>query len=340
MNGVIAAATVRAYDGTGRLAGTAVSDVEGRFALELTKPGPYRLVSSGGRLNGTEYRGELGAWCGEGLECGVTPLSTALVNLMQEGGFNAGDGKAFLYGALGLEEDPFLGDAGGVEGFDLAAARTALANGTGLQSWVSSVVAWTLNTNPSAPPGIPPEEPGAETNPPPAPDPDLIPEPDPIPEPEPGPEPAPMPIGPPGSCPQGSERSELLRLVNNARSVARQCGSTAHGPAAPLQWSCQLESAALGHSIDMGLHNFFSHTGSDGLSPGHRITQAGYTWRGWAENIAAGHPTAEAVVLAWLNSPGHCRNIMNPNMVHMGVAYTRPTGSNFRIYWTQKFARP
>ena len=131
MNGIIAGANVRAYDAMGKLTGTAVSDSEGRFELELAIPGPYRLVSSGGWLNGTEYLGELAAWCGEDPECGVTPLSTALVNLMQEGGFNAGDGKAFLYGALQLTEDPFLGDGGGV-GFDLAAARVALANGAGL----------------------------------------------------------------------------------------------------------------------------------------------------------------------------------------------------------------
>ena len=131
MNGIIAGATVRAYDAVGQLAGTAVSDSEGRFELALAIPGPYRFVSSGGWLNGTEYLGELAAWCDKGPACWVTPLSTALVNLMQEGGFNAGDGKAFLSGALQLTEDPFLGDGGGV-GFDLAAARVALANGAGL----------------------------------------------------------------------------------------------------------------------------------------------------------------------------------------------------------------
>lgn len=90
----------------------------------------------------------------------------------------------------------------------------------------------------------------------------------------------------------------------------------------------------------MGTNNFFNHTRSDGLSAGQRITQSGYAWRSWAENIATRYVTAEGVVQAWLNSPGHCRNIMNPNMVHIGTAYAVPTGSDYPIYWTQKFARP
>jgi uncharacterized protein YkwD len=150
----------------------------------------------------------------------------------------------------------------------------------------------------------------------------------------------PLATGPSGSCPGGTERTVLLQLVNDARSAARQCGDTAHPAAPPLQWSCELEAAALGHSVDMAVHNFFSHTGSDGLSGGDRITQAGYAWHSWAGNIAAGYSTPEAVVQAWLDSPGHCRNIMNPDMVHTGIAYALPTGSDFSSYWTQKLARP
>jgi uncharacterized protein YkwD len=236
---------------------------------------------------------------------------------------------------LQLAEDPFLNDAAD-QGFDLAAARAALADGAGLEDWVTGLVDWLMNPGSSAPPGIP----SGASVPDPAQAPDPAPAPDPTPAPDPASAPAPMPVGPAGGCPGGTERSELLQLVNDARGAARQCGNTAHPAAPPLQWSCRLEAAALGHSIDMGMHNFFSHTGSDGLSAGHRITQAGYAWRSWAENIAAGYSTAEAVVQAWLNSPGHCSNIMNPNMVHTGVAYAMPTGSDFRIYWTQKFARP
>ncbi|MCA1790744.1 MAG: CAP domain-containing protein [Thioalkalivibrio sp.] len=71
----------------------------------------------------------------------------------------------------------------------------------------------------------------------------------------------------------------------------------------------------------MGTHNFFSHTGSDGLSAGPRITQHGYASHSWVDNIAADKTIAEATVQAWLDNPGHCRNIMNFNMVHVGVAH-------------------
>lgn len=237
----------------------------------------------------------------------------------------AGDGWAFLCGSLQLVEDPFLSEAAD-QGFDLAAARAALADGAGLEDWVTGLVDWMMKRSSSAPPGILSGAPAP--NPTPTPD-TTLPH-----------SPAPMPVGPTGNCPDGAERSHLLKLVNDARGAARPCGDTTYPPASPLQWSCQLEAAALGHSIDMGTHNFVSHTGSDGLSAPQRITQSGYAWRSWAENIAADYTTAEAVVQAWLNSPGHCRNIMNPNMVHAGAAYAIPTGSDLRIYWTQKSARP
>ena len=153
-----------------------------------------------------------------------------------------------------------------------------------------------------------------------------------------------MAVGPAGGCPTGGERALLLQLVNDARAAGRTCGATSYDPAPPVSWNCQLESAARAHSVDMGTWNFFSHTGSNGSSAGQRVTAAGYVWQAVAENIAAARPAsslnATAVVAGWLNSPGHCANIMNPNFVHMGVAYSLPTNVDWDIYWTQKFARP
>mgnify|MGYP001815261124 FL=1 len=131
---------------------------------------------------------------------------------------------------------------------------------------------------------------------------------------------------------------QMLTRVNNARQQARTCGSSPYAATALLAWHCSLAAAAQRHSTDMAVNNFFSHTGSDGTNAGQRISATGYPWHAWGENIAAGYATVESVVTGWLNSPGHCSNIMNPTVTEMGAASTSNSSSDFQIYWTQVFA--
>jgi uncharacterized protein YkwD len=133
---------------------------------------------------------------------------------------------------------------------------------------------------------------------------------------------------------------EILTQVNIARSQARNCGTVNYIATEALSWNCTLENVALEHSRDMGDVNFFSHTGSDGLSAGDRVTNAGYDWSATGENIAAGQPSIDAVINAWLGSPGHCANIMSPIYTEIGAASYTVSGSDYPIYWTQVFARP
>lgn len=129
----------------------------------------------------------------------------------------------------------------------------------------------------------------------------------------------------------------MLTLVNNARAVARACGSTNYPAAAPLAWHCSLEQAAQGHSTSMADNDYFDHTGIDNSTPGQRISAAGYVWRTYGENIAAGYSTAESALNGWLGSPGHCSNIMNSSFTEMGQAEARNAASTYGVYWTQNF---
>ena len=47
-------------------------------------------------------------------------------------------------------------------------------------------------------------------------------------------------------------------------------------------------------------------------------------------------------MIAWMESPGHCRNVLNPAFTELGVGYVeRPDDpSRYFDYWTQVFARP
>ncbi|MGA7104444.1 MAG: CAP domain-containing protein [Candidatus Deferrimicrobiaceae bacterium] len=133
-----------------------------------------------------------------------------------------------------------------------------------------------------------------------------------------------------------SIRQEFLDSVNQARSVGRMCGATSYPAAPAVAWSDLLAMAAYLHSEDMATNQFFSHTGSDGSTPGERITREGYDWWTYGENIAVGYPTVSAVMQAWLDSEGHCSNIMNSAFAEIGAAFAEGQylGNPAAPYWT------
>ena len=131
---------------------------------------------------------------------------------------------------------------------------------------------------------------------------------------------------------------DILEAVNATRAVSRSCGERTFGAAAPLVWDDSLGAAALAHSRDMAARRHVAHQGSDGSEVATRATRAGYSWRLIGENIAAGQATAQEAVAGWIESPGHCANLMNPGFTGMGAAYaiSRARMPGF-VYWTQVF---
>ena len=134
--------------------------------------------------------------------------------------------------------------------------------------------------------------------------------------------------------------NRVLALVNDARSKPRKCGSQSFPAVGSLKLSAMLTQAALVQAQDMSAHQHFEHEGTDGSTPSQRVTRTGYQWQNVGENIAAGASTAEEVVAGWLNSPGHCKNIMTPAYTEMGIAYVTDTKNREGIYWSQVFGRP
>ena len=131
--------------------------------------------------------------------------------------------------------------------------------------------------------------------------------------------------------------STYLDAINAARAHARDCGDTHFQAAPPLTWNAKLGAAAQEHSDDMARNDFMGHEGSDGSTPDERIERHGYHYRSWGENVAAGQLDTRAVVQRWLESPGHCKNIMNAKITEMGMALTENKGSEYRQYWTVDF---
>jgi uncharacterized protein YkwD len=139
---------------------------------------------------------------------------------------------------------------------------------------------------------------------------------------------------------QDQLEAEVLRLTNAARSKSQNCGGKEYRATRPVKWNARLAEAADEHSTDMSDRDYFSHTSPDGRSPFDRIRAAGYSYRAAGENIAAGVALsdAEAVVQAWLDSPGHCKVLMNPKYRDLGVGRVEGSGK-WGVYWTQNFGR-
>lgn len=130
---------------------------------------------------------------------------------------------------------------------------------------------------------------------------------------------------------------EVLARVNEIRLAGATCADDVYPPVAEVDWNEELANAARGHSQDMGDQGYFAHDSLDGRSPWERMRDASFFGSPVAENIAAGSSTAAAVVNSWMNSPGHCRNIMSSRATVLGVGYAYVAGSPWGHYWTQAF---
>jgi len=141
-------------------------------------------------------------------------------------------------------------------------------------------------------------------------------------------------------CEVREYQAAMLEYVNAARTQGRQCGSEFYPAVSALEYSCPIEAAATKHSNDMAENNFFSHIGSDGLRVGGRVTETGNEWSVVGENIAAGFDDVESVMDGWLESPGHCRNIMDARFTGVSVVRVDTRSADYPNYWTQVFAKP
>lgn len=130
-----------------------------------------------------------------------------------------------------------------------------------------------------------------------------------------------------------------LQLVNEVRARGTHCGDELFGPAPPVTLSGTLANVALGHANDMAEKNYFEHVDPAGQSPADRVRAVGYQEKLVGENIAYGPKSVDEVVQGWLDSPGHCENIMDPRFVEMGIGLA-PGHVKRGLYWVQVLAEP
>jgi len=117
-----------------------------------------------------------------------------------------------------------------------------------------------------------------------------------------------------------SER-QLFESLNHER--------TTQGLSA-LQWDNALFKAARHHALLMLNLNRLEHQLPSEPSLGDRLAEAGARFSAIAENIAAGS-NPQIIHAGWMDSPGHRKNILNPQLTAVGIAAVRGPGGLFAV---------
>jgi hypothetical protein len=104
--------------------------------------------------------------------------------------------------------------------------------------------------------------------------------------------------------------SEVIRLTNAQRA--------ANG-LAPVTENTTLDSAALAKGQDMLAKGYWAHFAPDGTSPWSFFMSFGYKYQYAGENLARDFSDAGSAVNAWMNSPSHKENILNPHYKEVGI---------------------
>ncbi len=127
--------------------------------------------------------------------------------------------------------------------------------------------------------------------------------------------------------------SNVLVLLTNKERAAQNISELKVNPL--------LEKAAQMKADDMASKGYFAHNTPEGKTPWYWISQAGYKYIFAGENLAVNFVDSEDVQKAWIASPGHKSNILNPKYTEIGIATS--TGiykGKSAIFVVQMFGAP
>ena len=113
----------------------------------------------------------------------------------------------------------------------------------------------------------------------------------------------------PGAAFVPSAEDQLLGLINAVRESRHL---------APLTMSGVLRTVARYHSRDMAVNGYIGHGAANGESFLARLAQAVSRGRRVGENVAAG-VDVERIHSAFVHSPGHLKNLLNPRFTQVGI---------------------
>lgn len=129
----------------------------------------------------------------------------------------------------------------------------------------------------------------------------------------------------------------LIDLANDSRVGAQ---------APHLTYNAQLQAAAQLKANDMAAKGYFAHQSPDGKMPWDWISLVGYPYVYAGENLAVDFNDSKEVNQAWLNSPTHRSNLLNPHFTEIGIATAegvyqgRPTTFVVQLFGSRDTTQP
>jgi hypothetical protein len=102
-----------------------------------------------------------------------------------------------------------------------------------------------------------------------------------------------------------------------------------------------LTAAAQAKADDMAEKGYFSHTTPEGYDSWHWFEEVGYKYQYAGENLAVNFVDSSDVQKAWMNSPTHRDNIVNPKYTEIGIATAVGVYEGRQaVFAVQMFGRP
>jgi len=113
--------------------------------------------------------------------------------------------------------------------------------------------------------------------------------------------------------------SAYFSVITGNRLVELMNQSRVENGLSPLVVNDKLNESAYLKAQDILEKNYFAHTSPQGISPWYWLKQANYSYHYAGENLAIDFTDAESLYKAWLDSPSHRANILNPEYKEVGI---------------------
>jgi len=135
------------------------------------------------------------------------------------------------------------------------------------------------------------------------------------------------------------DADSAARALNALRAQARSCGERAWPAAPALRWQATLGESSRRHAVALAALDRLDHVDAAGGTLRTRLREAGYAMRVSGENLAGGPETLDEALGQWLDSDGHCDNLMAAQFEEFGLACVSGPGKLQR-YWVLQLAAP
>ncbi len=136
----------------------------------------------------------------------------------------------------------------------------------------------------------------------------------------------------------GENQSELTRtgVINQTNSERIAQGLS------KLSENSKLDASAAAKVNDMFAKQYFEHVSPSGVSVDKLAENVGYAYIVVGENLALGNfKDNQALVTAWMNSPGHRANILNVRFTEIGVSVKQGQFQGREVWLgVQEFGKP